>query len=49
MEPLRCLVGLHAWKKTWNHERQAFFKECTACHKRMGTGWPGAGAMPGGG
>lgn len=46
--PVRCFVGMHRWKKAWHHERAAFFKECTACGKRMGTGWPshlGAGGI----
>ena len=41
-EPLRCRVGLHDWRKTYDHERQMSIKECAACGKRISSGWPGA-------
>ena len=41
-KPLRCRVGLHDWRKTYDHERQMSIKECAACGKRISSGWPGA-------
>jgi hypothetical protein len=48
-KPFRCMIGLHRWRRTWDHDKSAAFKECSECGKTMGTGWPGGSAMPGGG
>jgi hypothetical protein len=39
-KPLRCLVGLHDWRKKFDHERQLHIRECARCGKRLGSGWP---------
>lgn len=40
-KPFRCRIGLHRFKKVWDHERQAHFKQCTSCGRRLGLGMPG--------
>ena len=42
---LRCRLGLHRWRKVYDHERDMEQKECRECGKQLGTSWPGGSAM----
>lgn len=43
---LRCWIGLHRWRKEWDHERSFQVKVCQVCEKRMRVGAGGLAGPP---
>jgi hypothetical protein len=41
----QCRLGLHRYRKIYDHERAKQLKECRYCGRRTVAGWP-EGALP---